>query len=218
MRLVIGGAILLTIAVVPPFARAQGGTIVPGESIGSVRLGQNIAAAIQDLGLLHSRNDLPRNLTAYYWPLKRIGAIASQTTHRILALGASLDDSYRTDKDIAAGTEALTVRVAYGPEEILEDRAGDQTLIYDKRGVAFVVDKSGALSGRVSVIFIFVPGRYHEIFQVQLSGNGGGASKRSNPRSPLAFAAGRGRASDVRQALRSWEWKTAPCLGETNRD
>jgi len=167
-RVIGGGVILLTIAVVPPLATAQGAIIVPGESIGSVRLGQDIAAAIQDLGLLHSQDDLPRNLTAYYWPLKRIGAIVSQTTHRILALGASLDDSYRTDKDIAAGTEALTVRVAYGPEEILEDRAGDQTLIYDKRGVAFVVDKSGALRGRVSVIFIFVLGRYHEIFPAQL--------------------------------------------------
>ncbi len=60
-----------------------------------------------------------------------------------------------------------TVRAAYGAEDETADHQDDETLIYNKLGVAFVVDKSGALGSHVSVIFVFDSGHYHDIFQEQ---------------------------------------------------
>ncbi len=170
MRRLIGSglAVLLVVGAIAAGAAAQGTPIVPGQSIAGYRLGQDVTGIVDNLGPLHSEDDLPGNtLTGYYWPLKRIGVIVDKTSHRVVGLVVSLDDTYATDKGVAAGSEMEQVRTAYGPEDSVETHQDDETLVYDKLGVAFVVDKAGALGSRVSVIFVYGAGHYHDIFKDQ---------------------------------------------------
>jgi len=169
MRPLIGMTLaLLVVAILVTTAAAQGTPVVPGESVGDFHLGADVSTIVTALGPLHSEDDLPGDtLAGYYWPLKRIGAIADKTSHKVVALAISLDDSYRTSKGVAVGTEMDAVRAAYGAEDETADHQDDETLIYNKLGVAFVIDKSGALGSHVSVIFVFDSGRYHDIFVEQ---------------------------------------------------
>jgi hypothetical protein len=151
------------------------GAIEPGQAVGNYRLGQDVTQLVTTLGPIHSEDDIPGStLTGYYWPLKRIGAIADKNTKKIVALVVSLDEGYRTDKGVSAGTDMDTVRTAYGHEDSVDSHEDDDTLVYDSLGVAFVVDKSGALGSRVSVIFVFGSGQYKKIFQQDDNSSGGG--------------------------------------------
>lgn len=166
MRRLAGIGVVLTIGMLATAAFAQPSAIVPGQSLGEFRLGQDVAPVLDALGPLHSQDDLPGNaLTGYYWPLRHLGIIADKPSRKVVALVVSLDDTYRTDKGVAAGTEMDAVRAAYGREDGVEDHPEDQLLIYDRLGVAFVVDRTGPLGSRVSAIFVFAPGHYHDIFQ-----------------------------------------------------
>jgi hypothetical protein len=161
---------LVMVAVAGAGASAQGAPamqpIAPGQAVGGFRLGENVADMVTSLGPLHSEDDIPgSNLTAYFWPLKRLGAIADKDSSKVVALVVSLDDGYRTDKGVSAGTEMDSVRSAYGQEDSVDSHEDDDTLVYDHIGVAFLVDKSGALGSRVSAIFVFNPGQYKTIFQ-----------------------------------------------------
>ena len=161
-------AVLVAVAALSTPAFAQGSDIVPGQALGRLEIGQDLNPIIAILGPLHSEDDLPGGtFRGYYWPLKRIGVIVNMTTQKVAALAVSYDDNYQTEKGIAAGTEMDAIRLAYGEEESVDKHQDDETLIYDKLGVAFVIDKSGALGGRVSVIFIFGQGHYRDIFQAQ---------------------------------------------------
>ena len=166
MRQFIGASVVpLVVAVLLTTAGAQGMSVVPGQSLGDFHLGTDVSAIVGVLGPLHSLDDLPGDtLAGYFWPLKRIGAIADKASHKVVALAISQDDSYHTDKGVAAGTEMDAVRAAYGTEDETADHQDDETLVYNKLGVAFVIDKSGALGSHVSVIFVFSPGHYHDIF------------------------------------------------------
>jgi hypothetical protein len=158
---------VLTLATAGAPAYAQGiNPILPGQAIGGFRLGEDVNTMVRSLGPVHSADDIPSsNLTAYFWPLRRIGAIADKTSSKVVALVVSMDDGYRTDKGIAAGAEMESVRSAYGQEDSVDSHEDDDTLVYDKIGVAFLVDKAGALGSRVSAIFVFNPGQYKTIFQ-----------------------------------------------------
>ena len=146
-------------------ASAQGTPIVPGHSVGDFRIGQDVPGIIAALGSLHSQDDLPGGvLTGYFWPLKRIGVIAEKTTDKVVAVVVSLDDTYLTEKGVSVGAETEAVRAAYGQEDGTDSHEDDSTMIYDKLGVAFIVDKAGALENRVSNVFVFTPGHYREIF------------------------------------------------------
>lgn len=167
MRRPIGLALtaLLVGILVTAGAAQEGLTVIPGQSVGEFRLGEDVNAMVTALGPLHSQDDLAGNaLVGYYWPLRRLGAIVDKNTSKVVALVVSQDDSYKTDKGVTAGTEMEAVRSAYGPEDSVDNHQDDQTLVYDKLGVAFVVDKSGPLGSRVSVIFVFDPGRYRTVF------------------------------------------------------
>jgi hypothetical protein len=167
-RLIRVSLVPLVIAAIVATAGAQGTSVIPGQSVGDFHLGADVSAIVGALGPLHSQDDLPGDTFAgYYWPLKRIGAIADKGSHKVVALAISLDDSYRTNKGVSAGTEMDAVRAAYGAEDETADHQDDETLIYNKLGVAFVIDKSGALGSHVSVIFVFDPGHYHDIFKEQ---------------------------------------------------
>jgi len=174
VRRIIGtGVMLLFVAWAGTAALAQGtaaagttGAISPGQAIGSFHLGQDVTQVVTSLGPIHSEDDIPgSSLTGYYWPLKRIGAIADKTTNKVVALIVSLDDGYRTDKGVGAGTDMDAVRSAYGKEDSVDSHEDDDTLVYDTLGVAFLVDKSGALGSRVSAIFVFGSGQYKTIFE-----------------------------------------------------
>jgi hypothetical protein len=160
------GLALAAVGLLATAASAEGTSIVPGTSIGDFYLGEDLPSIVTTLGPLHSQDDLPGHLlTGYFWPLKRIGVIADKETDKIVALAISLDAAYQTEKGVGAGTEMDSIRSAYGPEDSVESHEEDDTLIYDKLGVAFVVDKSGALGSRVSLILVFTAGHYHDIFK-----------------------------------------------------
>jgi hypothetical protein len=65
----------------------------------------------------------------------------------------------QTGAGIAVGSTMHDVREAYGNEESLESGEDGDILVYDSQGVAFVVDKDGALEGRISRIHVFWAGR-----------------------------------------------------------
>lgn len=167
-RVVAFVAVLALIMATSTVVSAQSPGIVPGQALGRFQLGQDLGPILSTLGPLHSEDDLPGGgFRGYYWPLKRIGIIINLQTRTVAALAISYDDSYQTEKGISAGTEMDAIRTAYGKEESVDSHQDDDTLVYDKLGVAFVVDKNGALGGRVSVIFVFGQGRYKDIFQNQ---------------------------------------------------
>lgn len=159
-------AFLIAVAgVVPATASSQDRRIVPGHSIGRYVLGQDVSGLVASLGPLYGGEDLPNdNLTGYYWPLIRVGVIASRRTHKIVALAVSLDDTYATDGGIGAGVRLDAVRRALGPEDAVDPAQSGDMLIYDGRGIALIVGYAGALEGRVSAVFVFLPGHAHEIF------------------------------------------------------
>ncbi|HEV2283020.1 MAG TPA: hypothetical protein VGX75_11605 [bacterium] len=147
---------------------AQGSAVVPGKGVGDYQLGQALDPLVSSLGPLHSSSDFPSGtMTGYYWPLKRIGAIAQNDSKRIVALVVSLDDTYRTDRGVAIGSEIGAFRSAYGKEDRVDEHQDDSTYVYDKIGIAFVVDNGGALDQRVSLMYIFAPGQYGSIFTAQ---------------------------------------------------
>jgi hypothetical protein len=159
---------LVLVVAMNTVASAQTNGISPGRSIGSFQIGQDLDPIISSLGPLHSEDDLPGgSFRGYYWPLKRVGVIVNTQSKKVVALAISYDEGYQTEKGVMAGSEMDAVRSAYGQEESVDRHQDDDTLVYDKLGVAFVVDKSGALGGRVSVIFVFGQGHYHDIFQGQ---------------------------------------------------
>jgi hypothetical protein len=167
MQRVVGLVVVLAvIGAMTTAGAAQNPGIVPGQTLGMFQIGQDLAPIITSLGPLHSEDDLPGgSFRGYYWPLKRIGVIINMQTQKVAALAISYDDTYQTEKGIQAGTEMDAIRSAYGKEESVDSHQDDDTLVYDKLGVAFVVDKNGALGGRVSVIFVFDHGHYKDIFQ-----------------------------------------------------
>lgn len=167
MQRFIGFVIVVAlIAAMSTAVSAQNLGIVPGQAIGRFQIGQDLAPILTTLGPLHSEDDLPGGtFRGYYWPLKRIGVIVHLQTRKVAALAISYDDSLQTEKGVMAGSEMDAIRTAYGKEETVDTHQDDETLVYDKLGVAFVVDKNGALGGRVSVIFVFGQGHYKDIFQ-----------------------------------------------------
>ncbi len=122
-------------------AATQERLIVPGHSIGSFSLGQDLTDLRASLGSLYEEQDLSNDdLTGYFWPVRRIGAIADRTTNRVVALAVSLDDTYLTDNGVAAGVTREAVRRAYGPEDTVSSGQAAETLIYDALGLAFDID------------------------------------------------------------------------------
>jgi hypothetical protein len=165
---------LVAIVALATAAAAQASAVIPGKAIGDYQLGQTLDPMVSMLGPLHSSDDLPSgNMTGYYWPLKRIGVIADKNSKRIVALVLSLDDTYRTDRGVTVGADVGTIRNAYGKEDRLDEHQDDATYVYDKLGIAFVVDNGGTLDQRVSLIYVFPPGQYQAIFMGGSAGNSG---------------------------------------------
>ena len=164
-RLTSYGLALAAIVAMATAAAAQGSAVVPGRAIGDYQLGQALDPLVATLGPLHSSDDLPSgSMTGYYWPLKRIGLIADKNTKKIVALVVSLDDTFKTERGIAVGSDINAFHSAYGKEDSIDEHQDDSTYVYNKIGIAFVVDNGGALDQRVSLMYVFPPGRYGSIF------------------------------------------------------
>ena len=165
---------LVAIVALATAAAAQGSAVIPGKSIGDYQLGESVDPMVSMLGPIHSSDDLPSGkMTGYYWPLKRIGVIAERDSKRVVALVVSLDDTYRTDRGVTVGADLNAIRGAYGKEDRVDQHQDDSTYVYDKLGIAFVVDDGGTLDQRVSLIYVFPPGQYQAIFMGGSSGNSG---------------------------------------------
>ena len=156
---------LVGVAVLAVPGWAQGSAVIPGKAVGEYQLGQALDPLVSTLGPLHSSDDMPSGtMTGYYWPLKRIGVIAQKDSKRIVALVVSLDDTYRTDRGVAIGADIGAVHAAYGKEDSIDEHQDDQTYVYNKLGIAFVVDSGGVLDQRISLMYVFAPGQYNSIF------------------------------------------------------
>jgi len=166
MKRVIGVAAAIVAVGVASAALAQSANVVPGQGLGGFRLGEDLDTIISTLGPLNTESDLPGGtVRRYFWPLSRIEVFVNRKTKKVTGLVALYDETYVTEKGVAAGSEMTAVRTAYGPEETVDSTEDDETLIYDKLGVAFVVDKTGALGGHVSAIFVFLKGHYRDLFK-----------------------------------------------------
>ncbi|HLW46898.1 MAG TPA: hypothetical protein VKW09_03940 [bacterium] len=153
-------------------AAAQGSAVIPGKAVGDYQLGEALDPLVSTLGPLHSSDDLPSgNMTGYYWPLKRIGVIAEKGSKRIVALVVSLDDTYKTDRGVTIGSDINAFQGVYGKEDTIDQHQDDATYVYNKLGIAFVVDEGGALDQRVSLIYVFPPGQYKAIFTSNKTGD-----------------------------------------------
>jgi hypothetical protein len=165
---------LVAVVALAAAGAAQTASVVPGKAIGEYQLGQSVDPMVSSLGPLHSSDDLPAgNMTGYYWPLKRIGVIAEKDSNRVVALVVSLDDSYKTDLGVGVGSDVNALHSAYGKEDQVAEHQEDTTYVYDRLGIAFVIDQGGALDQRVSLIYIFPPGQYKAIFTPNDTGTGG---------------------------------------------
>ena len=156
---------LIGVAALATAGAAQAPALVPGKAVGDFQLGQVIDPMVSSLGPLHSSDELPTGtMMGYYWPLKRIGAIAAKDSKKIVALVVSLDDTYRTDHGVGVGSDVDALHGAYGKEDAIAQHQDGSTFIYDKLGIAFVVDTGGPLDQHVSLIYVFSPGQYHSVF------------------------------------------------------
>src|SRR5579871_2231 len=155
--------------------QGAGGGIVPGQAIGTFQLGEDVGQAVSTLGPVHSEDAVGKALKVEYWPLRRIGTVTDASTNKIIAIVVSMDDGYRTDKGIGAGAALDAIHSAYGTEDTTDSGQDHNVLVYDKLGIAFAVDTSGPLLGRVSEVYVFGPGQYAKIFRqpTQPSGSGG---------------------------------------------
>jgi hypothetical protein len=140
--------------------------IVPGRSIGDCWLGQDLTNLVVLLGPLYDGRDLPTHeFAGYYWPFRRLGAVVSRRTNRVVGLAVSLDDTYQTENGVGVGATLDAVRRAFGPEDVVHLGQSTDLLVYDALGIAFTVGGAfGVMDGWVSGVFVFIPGHSREIF------------------------------------------------------
>lgn len=146
-------------------ATAQTSTaIVPGQSVGGIRIGANVSDAIRELGSLVDRTDSrDGKYTVYEWPLRPHLIVAERQLGRIVMVRVELSDLYKTDKGITGGNERSAVESAYGRGYTTEEDAVAVALIYDSLGITFDIGKAFSMTGRVVGIAIYAPGSWKQI-------------------------------------------------------
>ncbi len=125
-------------------ARAQAPLwgIVPGQSIGLVRLGTDIRDVAAALGPQASIGKLPNGSVVHQWfaPPMNVGlGVRTTETGKILRVWVLNNGSYITNEGLYAGSTEAQVRAALGtPSRVTIDaQARLKTLWYDSRGVWF---------------------------------------------------------------------------------
>lgn len=163
-RVLWAGLALLALLTGPVYAQGAG-TIVAGQQIGGVRIGGSVTDAVSVAGSLYNQVDSKSGkYTLYEWPLRPFIMIAEKESGRIVLVVVTLSDAYQTDKgSVTGGSERAAVEAAYGREFTAEEDETSTTMVYDPQGIAFDVGKRGAMSGRVTQIIVFTPGRWKAI-------------------------------------------------------
>ncbi|HEY3247932.1 MAG TPA: hypothetical protein VGK88_06555 [bacterium] len=158
-------ALMLGLVVLTVPAAAQTNTaIVPGQSIGGIRIGGNVNDAVNELGTLVDRTDTRGGKhTVYDWPLRPHLVIAEKDTNRVVLILVAFTDVYRTDKGITGGSERGAVESAYGRDFTTDEDDASITLIYDSLGISFEVGKIRSMSGRVMAIIVYAPGTWKQV-------------------------------------------------------
>ena len=156
---------LALVVAVPVAGQAPGTTIVAGQAAAGIRLGGNVTDAVSALGSFYEKADTKSGkYTAYAWALRPVLLLSDKESGRIVLIIVVNTDSYRTDRGgITGGAERATVESAYGREFTTDEEGSSVTLIYDALGIAFDIDRAGALQGRVSQISVFTPGQWKTI-------------------------------------------------------
>ncbi len=160
--------VVLALAIAVPVAgQTPAPTIVAGQSAGGVRIGSHVNDAISALGSFYDRGDTKSGkYTAYAWALRPVLLLSDKESGRVVLILVVNTDSYRTDRGgITGGTERAMVEATYGREFTTDEEGPSVTLIYDALGIAFDIDKAGALQGRVSEISVFTPGQWKAIIE-----------------------------------------------------
>ncbi len=162
MALIISAGLVL--AALP--AHAQSNPVVPGRSIGLFHLGDSVEIVSEMLGPPLPPALLPQAVLSYHWPLRHLGALVDVVTRKIVALSGSDDAGYRTAGGLGVGSSPNAIRSAYGRAETVDYGDGAIMLVYDRAGVAFLIDHAAGKGDRVSTVFVFARGTYRDIFPV----------------------------------------------------
>ena len=165
MKAVLFTVLLALVVAVPVTGQTPAATIVAGQSAAGVRVGGNVNDAVSSLGSFYEKADTKSGkYTAYAWALRPVLLLSDKESGKIVLIVIVNTDAYRTDRGgITGGTERTTVESTYGREFTTDEEGSSVTLIYDALGIAFDVDKAGALQGRVSQISVFTPGQWKAI-------------------------------------------------------
>jgi len=130
----------------PPVARAQtvSWSVVPGQSIGPVRLGMDIRDVAAVLGPEAGSSNLPDGSVVHRWlaPPKNVGfAVRASRTGKVYRIWVLNDGRYATKERLHAGSPEAEVRAALGrPSEVtMNSQGGFKTLWYDSRGIWFSI-------------------------------------------------------------------------------
>jgi len=149
-----------------PAAAQTGSNIIAGQSAGSLRIGTSVSDVIAALGSLYESEDSESGkYTLYDWPLKPFAVAVDKESNRVVLVLVGFTDAFSTDKGIAGGSERQAVETAYGKEYTASEGSRSTRIIYDDLGIAFDLGRSGALSSKVTQIFIFVPGQWKAIME-----------------------------------------------------
>ena len=164
MNRILAVALVAVALLALPAAADPGSSIVAGKVAGEIQLGASVGDVIATLGGLYESEDSESGkYTLYDWPLKPFAvAVDKESGHVVLVL-VGFTDAFHTDKGIAGGSERQAVESAYGKEYTSSEGNRSTRLIYDDLGIAFDLGRSGALSSKVTQIFIFVPGQWKAI-------------------------------------------------------
>ena len=164
MRTVLLAALLGALISAIPASAQTSTTIVPGQSVGGIRVGANVSDALRELGSLVDRTDSrDGKYTVYEWPLRPHIIVAERPSGRIVMVRVELSDLYKTDKGITAGNQRSAVEGAYGRGYTTEEDAVAIVLIYDSLGITFDIGKVFSMTGRVVGIAVYVPGSWKQI-------------------------------------------------------
>ncbi len=160
-KLVVSTALAVTLLAAPLFAQTPE-SVVPGQAVGGIRLGGNIDEAVNMLGELVDKSERGSYMV-YDWPLRPLLVIAEKDSGKIVLVLVQLNDAYRTERAITAGSDRQAVEKAYGKGFLSDENQRSTTLIYDELGIAFDIGKLGVMQDKVTSIFVFMPGQWKKI-------------------------------------------------------
>ena len=157
--------IVLALVAAAPVAGQTSGRIIAGQAAAGARIGGSVDEAVSSLGTFYEKADTKSGkYTAYAWALRPVLALTDKESGKIVFIIVVNTDSYSTDRgSVTGGTERASVESNYGREFTTDEEGSTVTLIYDALGIAFDIDKSGPLQGRVSQISVFAPGQWKSI-------------------------------------------------------